>query len=209
MNVFDKIKCMAYKVQYFFTGELPSMNQSAYYGHIKSIEFILDKGVGVDAPDDDVFTPLYIAASNNKIEMVKFLLSRGADPDIKCVEFDGDIGFTALDVAIEKKNVEICGILIEAGATFEYLDMNGQTPLTQAVLKNNLHIVNLLLDNGANLNQINRFGKTALQIAKNHEFLEMLDFINNYHSEKVSGRNCIISEDGDIEQLGEYEFQGG
>ena len=48
---------------------------------------LLARGVDVDAANDRGVTPLYIAAEQGYLELVKLLLERGADPNVKDLEW--------------------------------------------------------------------------------------------------------------------------
>lgn len=84
----------------------------AYHGlEVKDDEAVmavLNAGFPVTYRDDDGYTLLHVAASNNRVDMVKELLSRGADPAAK-----SRMGFTPVDSgsAIPK----IVDLLVAAG----------------------------------------------------------------------------------------------
>jgi len=48
--------------------------------------------------ENDGITPLYMAMIENRVELVKYMLSKGADPEIKC-----ETGLTILDEARSEK----------------------------------------------------------------------------------------------------------
>ena len=61
--------------------------------------------------DGDGWTPLLYAAKAQSSASVKYLLQRGADPNIAQSD-----GFTALYLAAQEDNPSICQMLLEAGA---------------------------------------------------------------------------------------------
>lgn len=69
---------------------------------------ILNAGFPVNYQDDDGYTLLHVAASNNRVDMVKELLKRGADPAAK-----SRMGFTPVDSGITVP--KIVDLLVEAG----------------------------------------------------------------------------------------------
>ena len=124
-------------------------------------------------------TPLHAAASNDKLEIVKWLLKLGADPNVLDSE-----GYTPLDLAytfvIAEPSRELVGCLVAAGteisiwtavrmgdwervsavlgaaphlldAHSEYLDF---TPLMVAARMNRLEVAESLILRGANLNAV-------------------------------------------------------
>ncbi|UJR30524.1 hypothetical protein I4U23_018053 [Adineta vaga] len=93
------------------------------------------------------WTPLLVAVINNKIDCVKYLLSKGVDPN-QSDEFS-NVQLMAKKLHLHpvhvhtKREEEFCDRL-SARATF-----NGFTALHYAVLNDNLPLVNLLIDHGA------------------------------------------------------------
>jgi ankyrin repeat protein len=57
----------------------------AIWGDVESAKLLLDAGVEIDAVGEDDFTPLHEAIAQEHVEMVKLLLSLGADPTKKCM----------------------------------------------------------------------------------------------------------------------------
>jgi ankyrin repeat protein len=117
---------------------------------------LLVSGANIEAESDsEEETPLMIAAFEGKIEMVKFLLSKGAKID--AVNFNGntEVGILAgttylLDeVAIEGLNM--IKFLISEGAKINTKDDSGATPLILACWAGNDRIVRFLLASGANI----------------------------------------------------------
>ena len=98
------------------------LHAAAGKGDIAAVAALLARGVDVDAANDRWVTPLYIAAQHAYLELVKFLLERGANPDVKDLEW----GWTALrhgsaGATGEAKaaRAEILSLLLERGAGTE------------------------------------------------------------------------------------------
>ena len=98
------------------------VHAAAGKGDIAAVAALLARGVDVDAANDRGVTPLYIAAQHGYLELVKFLLERGANPDAKDLEW----AWTALrqssaGAAGEDKEAraEILGLLVERGGGTE------------------------------------------------------------------------------------------
>ena len=73
------------------------------FKHIDAVRVLVDEcGVGVNSKNRQGETALHRAALMGQVEIVKFLIDRGADLTIKCNE-----GRTPLDVAERKGNSEI------------------------------------------------------------------------------------------------------
>ena len=98
------------------------VHAAAGKGDVAAVAALLARGVDVDAANDRGVTPLYIATQHAYLELVKFLLERGADPDAKDLEW----GWTALrhgsaGATGEAKaaRAEILSLLLERGAGTE------------------------------------------------------------------------------------------
>lgn len=119
---------------------------------------LIDSNADVNAFSrvDTVKTPILIdaiAASN--LEIVKLLISNGADPNCERISVDGDCFSALYDSVVQWPNIEIAMTLIEAGADVNYvyrMDDVRATILNGAILKSNIKMVRLLLEEGADPN---------------------------------------------------------
>lgn len=111
------------------------------------------------SPDIDInmysleyHTPLHLACLfGPNMYYVKFLLSRGADPNA-CDRFSKRV----IHFAVLRESTDMVQWLINYQADINVKDEFGSTPLSMALLdKNNSSIIALLLKNGANPNTIN------------------------------------------------------
>jgi ankyrin repeat protein len=77
-----------------------------------AIERMLDAGLEVDARDDAGCTPLWYSARSARLDYVRLLLSRGADPNARAGCNDESV----YDVARQRGSFELLGALRDAGA---------------------------------------------------------------------------------------------
>jgi ankyrin repeat protein len=89
-------------------------------------------------------TFLMVAARWGHVDMVRFLLDRGAD-----IEGTDDLGATALMRAADAGHAEIVRMLLDRGANVDHDDWSDQTPLSEAATAGHLEIVELLIARGA------------------------------------------------------------
>jgi len=123
-------------------------------------------------------TPLHFACDDARPEVVRELLSRGADPNARNV-----YAFTPLHVVAKGwGNVPCAALLLEAKADPDVRESNaGMTPLHWAAAKANVELVKLLLDHGADVSIRNDEGRTALEIVE----------INQAHSASAEKRTVL------------------
>ena len=143
--------------------------EAARNGAIRSVEYLLDAGVKVNARGSCRHTPLIAAAGSGSAEVVRLLLERAAKVDLKT---SGDFAGTALHAAIgnlspKRMDVDEDGnevliwsgdapatirLLVDAGADVNLESKDGGFPLESAARYP--ETVKLLLDAGADPPQI-------------------------------------------------------
>lgn len=101
---------------------------------------------GIDASDGDARTALIHAAAYNNIELLKWLIDQGADPD-----HQDRIGYAALHFAGQNMLVDVARFLLEKGANPNIQDKHGNSPLWTAVFNSvdEKGVMNLLLKHDA------------------------------------------------------------
>jgi uncharacterized protein len=101
-------------------------------------------------------TGLHISVQRMDALWVRFLLQRGADPNIR-----NKRGITPLQLATQLSFIEGVEELIKGGANVQISDQTGETPLIAAVLARNVPLVRLLLDKGADPDRNDNSGRSA------------------------------------------------
>ena len=120
------------------------INYAAELGDVQKVRALIaaDPAV-VDAKEKDGVTPLWIAAQQGHLEVMKVLLEKGAVVDAKTND-----GFTPLLIAAEYGHLEVVRMLLEKGAN-PNSEALGFTPLRIAEKKGHTDIVILLRKAGA------------------------------------------------------------
>jgi ankyrin repeat protein len=128
---------------------------------LKMLRFLLSNGASVDARREGIETPLHLAVSLGRADVVNVLLAHGAD-----VHARGNWGQTPMHLASFPQGYpEIVNILLKHGADINERQNNRATPLHLAAMGNNLEIVKLLLNKGADVRLADANGATALHYA--------------------------------------------
>jgi ankyrin repeat protein len=114
---------------------------ASYYGHIEIMQFFLQIGADRDIHDVWGFGPLHLAAQSGAVNSLRFWIEEvGVGVDDTYDEGDD----TALQIALEKGQVESAKYLIDKGASFTKEGREGCTALEYALAGKSLDILQLL-----------------------------------------------------------------
>jgi len=139
---------------------------------------------------------LFVAISEQKLAIVKFLISHGLN-----IHERDELGFSPLIKASFKGYTDIVKFLLENGANINQVDGLDYTSLLWAASRNNLETVKFLLEFNSPGNKINVnatvYGRTVLIIASMSGFTEIVKMLLD-HGAKVnivdSLRKTALSE---------------
>ncbi|XP_078329173.1 uncharacterized protein LOC111114515 [Crassostrea virginica] len=97
---------------------IPLLCKTAGTNRCDIAELLIDRGADVNQPDKVMgWTPCFVASWFNEVEMLKLLISKGADIDVI-----DPTGKALLVIAVLKNNEQIVSVLLNAGAEiFDYL----------------------------------------------------------------------------------------
>ncbi len=138
----------------------PSLADAVENKQTKRIDKLFDDKVDVNDAQVDGMTALHWAVFYDDAPLVKKLLRRTADADLK-----NRYGITALHIACQNGNAEIVQALLEAGADVNLGQKGGETPLMTASRTGKPELVKLLLKHGAIIDSEERRKQTALMWA--------------------------------------------
>uniref|UniRef100_A0A0G4GH36 Uncharacterized protein n=1 Tax=Chromera velia CCMP2878 TaxID=1169474 RepID=A0A0G4GH36_9ALVE len=114
---------------------------------LEVVKLLLENGATIPTTGSEWRSSLIRAVETGKVELVKFLLEKGADVN---VQTKADVDRTVLHEAAGLGNVEIVELLLSHGATLDPVDQCGGTPLFYAAGAS-LKVVELLLEKGATI----------------------------------------------------------
>jgi beta-lactamase regulating signal transducer with metallopeptidase domain/ankyrin repeat protein len=136
--------------------------RAAADGDISGIDELLRAGANVNCTVDigEFGSPLTAASSKGRLDAVRLLLDRGADPNL-----DGDA--TPLINAAEGGYLEVVSLLLDRGANINQIVPGRQNALIQASEKGRLEVVKLLVARGADVNARAWYPRTRTIVVKN------------------------------------------
>jgi len=164
--------------------------KAAESGNLSIFEQFVGR-VDVDSRNDANDTPLIIASRNGHVQVVKMLLSAGADPDAS-----NHSRATALSNASENGHLDVIKLLLDAGANIHTKNADGMTPLALAAANGHTKAVELLLLRGADLKARTEKGDTALSLAAAGGHLETVKLLvrwsADFRAEEVNANGAIL-----------------
>jgi ankyrin repeat protein/archaellum biogenesis ATPase FlaH len=125
-------------------------------GHIETVRYILDQGVGMSKEENNGWSPLNSAALGGHQAIVQLFIERGSD-----VSVEDKSGSNALWLASFGGHTDIVRFLLDKGADSRALNNIGLTPLSAAAYRGHLEVVRLLLSRGADVSATTHEGGWA------------------------------------------------
>ncbi|KAI8779066.1 serine/threonine-protein phosphatase 6 regulatory ankyrin repeat subunit B-like isoform X1 [Biomphalaria glabrata] len=152
-----------------------ALHVTAATDHVNIMEVLLDNGGDVNNMTRKLkggSTPLHIAITSDKPDMVDYLCRHGA-----LLNMEDGFGKFPIHIACEKGVVRCIPVLIQHGADLEMLDSYNQTPLCSAALENQPAVAKLLIEHGANVHSVDNNGFTPLHKASIKGNVELIDHL--------------------------------
>jgi len=187
------------------TGWQP-LHFACHHGQKDAAICLLENGADVNACDETGWTPLLRAVNMKFIEIVKVLLSCGANPDSPTNRDEGN-GKTALHMCAEGGELELCKVLVhQGGAKLDLLDLNMATPIELAAKKGHLSVVLFLVEAGADVETV--YGGTLLHIAALNGHLEIVKLLMARAKKEAEALPLVIVEEEQGDQEDEEDEDG-
>ncbi|WP_338405958.1 ankyrin repeat domain-containing protein [Wolbachia endosymbiont (group A) of Longitarsus flavicornis] len=145
-------------------------------GNLNEAEGLVSRNANVNTTDIYSWTPLHWAAFEDRLEIARFLIKKGAD--INAAD-KGPYGKKPVHVAIENNSKDIIGFLLSKGVSINDTDKQGYTPLHYAAWRGRLEIAELLVDKGASINaaDASTAGEKPIHVAAENNSKSIIEFL--------------------------------
>lgn len=140
-------------------------------GNLKLVKHFLERGVDVNGLNENGFTPLMMAASEDQPEIAQLLIDKGAK-----VNFVNSQGWTALTEAADEGALATAKVLLNAGADAHLKIKNDASPIRMAASEGHAQILQLLIDKGGKLSTITE-GQPPLHSAAEEGQLDVVKML--------------------------------
>lgn len=131
------------------------------FGSLERCKELVEAGYDVRQPDKENVTLLHWAAINNRLDLVKYYLSKGAVVD----QLGGDLNSTPLHWAIRQGHLPTVIQLLRYGADPSIADGEGYSSLHLAILFQHMAIAAYLMAKGQEVDVPDCNGQTPLMLA--------------------------------------------
>lgn len=161
-------------------------------GDLQKVERLVDCGVDVNSVDKNQMSALHHAAMHSRDEVIKSLISRGAE--VTTADLKG--GFTAMHWVVINADPQYgstnhidksLSALVKAGCRVNATDFNFATPLHIAAQKGNKGCVQALMRLGADPAKVDITGRNSIEVAKDDQTKALLKrLLEKYSQQKES-----------------------
>lgn len=153
-----------------------SLHLPASEGDLDAVKAEIEGGRKVDSKDIAGQTALMYAAETGRMEVLEYLVSKGAD--VNAVSAGEHI--TPLMYAAAAGRLDVIEFLVDRGAKIDaVMAWRKDTALNIAAAKGHVETVKLLLEKGADASIKNKDDETALDIARKRNQSDVVQLLQN------------------------------
>ena len=178
---------------------------AAECGHLKIIIFFIQNDIfKADLQDENLFTPLHLAAGKGYVDIFKYLVQEcKCDPKCKTsTDFDKySGGATPLDIAVQHGQLSMVKHILESdyGIDADAENHNGTTPFQRAAMKGHLDIMKYLTKkHNCDASHRDKEMTTAMHLAARNNHLDVMRYLREEmkcdpteYTRTLTGRSTI------------------
>ena len=157
----------------------PSQNLLKHCKSVEMAKILIQYGANPEGDGPAPDNPLVFIAYENNIELVKYLLEIGVDPNV----LDDGMGSTAIMMASGYGYDELIQILLHHGAKVYKANRVGFTALHKAAVHGSMSTVKILLASGADPRAISDW-KTPADQARYQKHYDVAEYLDNITKKK-------------------------
>ncbi len=161
-------------------------------GDLAAVKALVDGGNPADTPIEygpNKVTPLYKASWEGRSDIVRFLISKGANVNFRTADF----GETPLGQAAQRGFDDVVEALLKGGADPKAKDRNGYTAFAIALFNGQMDIAEMLLKY-VDVNGVDNYGNTHLMAAATTGNTEAMKW--------------LVSKGADVNRVSQLEYGG-
>ena len=140
------------------------------------------------------YTSVMLAAKSGELEVVQYLVERGAS----IIEKDIHWGKSAIILAAFTGHLEVVKYLHSRGASLMDTDRNGATIVMFAAMSGKLEVIKYLESRGASLIEKTDKGFTAVMFAAEKDHLQVLKYLDAKGASLIEKSTSIIAYSGQL-----------
>ncbi len=148
------------------------LHKAVLSGNAEALEFLLNRGFGVNEKNNSDVTALHEAAGRGHLDMVEMLMVHGAEVDTCDMR-----AFTPLHLATRNGHTDVVELLIAGRAELNARTKTGDTPLlcalSQQLSAAHADIAALLVERGADVEGRNNTRQTPLHLAAEQGYVKI------------------------------------
>ena len=191
-------------------------------GHLSILEALLRNATDLGQPFSDGSLPLVAAVRTGNPELVKVLLTHGANPNLTIqsenisalkaaldirdwgiilllvdhgaeADVEDDDGYSLLLLAVREQKIEIVKAILKGSPETRHTISRYDSPLTVAVQVNRIDILRLLLESGRFSELLKQRQTSPLVAAIDRASPELVDLLLHHEAELDAGSNASVS----------------
>jgi ankyrin repeat protein len=150
------------------------LSYAILYNNLDITKLLIEKGARIDITDIENRSILYTCIKYGYNDIIKYLVNINNDTiGVNILDIKDKNNRIPLHYSIQKKDLDVIDLLLEAGANPNFYDNTGYNALHQSIFIRNIEIVKLILKHIGSINSKTTSGETALHIAVNLKLTEI------------------------------------